>query len=117
LDRLSVTYFNLASDVADWAVAPAQLRIDGRWIEPLLQGARASVLVVVGGGLLYTLAVALRWCAGKPLSAAHKTNVLFVVFLTAVIFVSEGQPRYLFPLYPFFIVGVAWLGSRAASES
>ncbi|MDI3257116.1 MAG: glycosyltransferase family 39 protein [Kyrpidia sp.] len=113
-DRVSASYFNLASDVADWAVAPAQLRIDGRWVEPLLQGARAAVLAVVGGGWVYVLAMGLRWMAGRGLPAVHRVNVLMIAFVTAVIFVSEGQPRYLFPIYSFFIVGAVWAGRRAA---
>ncbi|CAB3395500.1 conserved membrane protein of unknown function [Kyrpidia spormannii] len=116
IDRLSVSYFNLAGDVADWSVAPAELRIDRRWVEPLLQGARAAALVVIGGGWVYVLAMGLRRIAGLRLGAAHRVNVLMIAFVTAVIFASEGQPRYLFPIYGFWIAGVAFAAHRAASD-
>lgn len=115
-DRLSASYFNLAGDVADWSVAPAELRIDRRWVEPLLQGARAAALVVVGGGWVYVLAMGWRRIAGLRLGAAHRVNVLMIAFVTAVIFASEGQPRYLFPIYGFWIAGVAFAANRAAFD-
>lgn len=116
LKRLGITFFEPGKDVEMWAVSPAVLRVNPGWIEPLLLGTKAAVLVIVGTGLFYAAAAAVRWAARGRTAELHEINLLFVAFLTAVVFFSEGQPRYLFPMYPFFILGVSWLFVRVPAE-
>jgi hypothetical protein len=116
IKRLSVSYFNTGMELYEWTMSKAQLRFDRLWISPLLLGARAAGLVVVGGGLVYVLLIAYHFFRRTPVHALHKVNLLFIAFFTMIIFATEGQPRYLFPMYPFFIAGVSWMAARLSAE-
>ncbi|TJY41931.1 glycosyltransferase family 39 protein [Cohnella pontilimi] len=111
-DRLSLSFFNAGLEIKDWALVPAEIRF-AKWLkEPLSQGSRAASLVVAGGGMFYLLLMLYHFVRRPArLNTLHKINLAMILFLLLVIFASEGQPRYLFPIYPFFIIGLCWLGS------
>lgn len=111
LDRLSASYFSAGGEVGYWSMPKGdEPRFHKEWVQPLNQGSMAFSLVVVGGGLVYVLIILYQFIRLRPLNVMHKLNLMFIAFLTVVIFFSEGQPRYMFPLYPFFIMGISWIG-------
>ncbi len=114
LDRLSVSYLYAGSEIEEWTMTAthAEVRFDKIWVPPLLQIAQGAALVAVGGGSLYCLLLLFSFFDRRPLNDLHKINLLFILFLTAVIFASEGQPRDVFTVYPFFILGIAWMAER-----
>jgi 4-amino-4-deoxy-L-arabinose transferase-like glycosyltransferase len=111
-DRLSLSFFNAGNEIKDWSLVPAEIRF-AKWLkEPLSQGSRAASMVVIGGGMFYLLLMLYHFIRNRRrLNVLHKINLAMLLFLILVIFASEGQSRYLFPLYPFFIIGLCWLGA------
>jgi phage shock protein PspC (stress-responsive transcriptional regulator) len=114
LDRLAASYFNVGREIEEWTMSQAEIRFDQVWVQPLLQGARAAALVIVGSGLLYALILLGLFCLRRPLNGLHRINLLFILFSTAVIFASEGQARYVFVIYPFFLMAAGWMIDRLA---
>lgn len=115
LKRLGQSYFTIGIESWGWSMATAKLRFDEKYADPLILGARASGLIVAGGGLVYVMLILCFYLRRRPLNVLHKINLLFIVFFTLIIFATEGQPRYMFPLYPFFILGICWMLDRLAS--
>ncbi|HEY0827974.1 MAG TPA: glycosyltransferase family 39 protein [Bacilli bacterium] len=115
LKRLGQSYFTIGIESWGWSMATAKLRFNEKYADPLILGARASGLVVGGGGLIYAILVMYFYLRRRPLKVLHKINLLFIVFFTLIIFATEGQPRYMFPLYPFFILGICWMVDRLAA--
>jgi hypothetical protein len=113
MDRLSASYFNAGKEIRDWAMDTGTVRFDKKWETPLVEGAQAASLAVAGSGVLYLCLMLYAMIRRKPLAVWHKIQTVLLVFLNLVIFASEGQPRYLFPLYPFFLIGMCWLGEQA----
>jgi len=114
LDRLAASYFSAGDEVGYWSMPEGnEARFNKEWVKPLIQGSSAFSLIVVGGGLVYALIILYQFIRFRPMNVMHKLNLMFIAFLTVVIFFSEGQPRYMFPLYPFFILGIAWMGDLA----
>ncbi|WP_018132124.1 ArnT family glycosyltransferase [Effusibacillus pohliae] len=115
LTRLAVSYLNVGAEIWEWTMSQAQLRFDPVWIQPLIQAERVSGLVVVGGGAFYSLVVLFNLLRRQKMNQLHVINLLFVAFFTMVIFASEGQPRYMFVMFPFFLLGIAWMGARMSA--
>ncbi|MDT2194622.1 hypothetical protein [Paenibacillus larvae] len=114
IDRLAASYLNAGDEVGYWSMPEGnEARFNKEWVKPLIQGSSAFSLIVVGGGLVYALIILYQFIRFRPMNVMHKLNLMFIAFLTVVIFFSEGQPRYMFPLYPFFILGIAWMGDLA----
>lgn len=115
LDRWAASYFNAGNEIWEWAMDKGEILIPAVWVTPLLQGARAFALVAVGSGLFYALLLLVLSFRRRPMNLGHKIQLLFVLFFLAVIFASEGQPRYVFTSYPFFLLGMAWMMDRLAA--
>ncbi len=115
LKRLGQSYFTIGIESWGWSMATAKLRFDEKYADHLILGARASGLIIAGGGLIYALLIMYFYLRRRPLNVLHKINLLFIVFFSLIIFATEGQPRYMFPLYPFFILGVCWMVDRLAA--
>lgn len=112
--RVAISYLGVGSEIWEWTMSAAELRFDKIWIQPVTQVERMTGLLVVGGGLLYTLLILYQFIRFRQLNELHLINLMFIAFFTAVIFASEGQPRYMFTMFPFFILGIAWMGDRLA---
>jgi 4-amino-4-deoxy-L-arabinose transferase-like glycosyltransferase len=59
--------------------------------------------------IIYFALVAFKSITGKLENAKiHAIIILNILFFLAITFVFEGQPRYLFPLWPIFILAVVY---------
>ncbi len=56
----------------------------------------------------FTLVLVKSFCKKIENSAIHIIIILNVLFFLTITFVFEGQPRYLFPLWPIFIFAVVY---------
>ncbi|WP_040952388.1 ArnT family glycosyltransferase [Gorillibacterium massiliense] len=112
ITRLALSYSQVGTEIWEWTMSKATLRFDQSWVNPTIQVHRLASTLIVGGGLMYATLILWQFARRRPMNPLHKVNLLFIAFYTAVIFASEGQPRYTFVLFPFLIFGVVWLGTR-----
>lgn len=59
--------------------------------------------------IIYVLAIIIKILKKRPLLYIHKIILLNLLFYVSVTFAFEGQPRYLFPLWPFYAIIVSCL--------
>lgn len=71
----------------------------GTQVYDILQIAYKSTLFLAG---FYFLVLLAKKITGKSLSRYHWIIFINLAFFSAIVFVFEGQPRYAFPVLPFF---------------
>jgi 4-amino-4-deoxy-L-arabinose transferase-like glycosyltransferase len=112
-NRVATSYVDAGGDVGKWSLrSDARIRFDRAWVPTVLKLCEAAAFVVVASGWLYTVLILFLLIARRSLNDLHKINLFLVLLITAVIFFSEGQPRFVFVAYPFFILGIAWTIER-----
>lgn len=65
---------------------------------------RLHFFTVITIFVYFAILVANRLCKKYQHSMIHITIILNILFFLTITFVFEGQPRYLFPLWPLFII-------------
>ncbi|MBC8080703.1 MAG: glycosyltransferase family 39 protein [Gorillibacterium sp.] len=110
--RLTLSYTQVGSEVWEWTMSKAHVRIGANTTALVVQAHRLSGLVAVGAGLLYALLMLWRFLWRKPIQELDGIILLFTMFYTAVIFASEGQPRYTYTLYPFLLLSIVCLSMK-----
>lgn len=116
LKRLGQSYLTIGIESWGWSMATASPPPSEDQADALILGARASGLIVAGAGLVYALLILYFLVRLRSLNLLHKINLLFILFFTLIIFATEGQPRYMFPMYPFFLLGISWMADRLAGD-
>lgn len=66
--------------------------------------------------IIYILSLIIKILRRRRILYVHKIILLNILFYVAVTFVFEGQPRYLFPLWPFYAMIVGYLITKVSSK-
>lgn len=113
LQRVTASYAQVGSEVWEWTMSKAQMRgWDETGVSLVIQLHRLCGLLAVGGGGVYTILLLWSFLRRKPITELDGIILLFTLFYTAVIFASEGQPRYTYTLYPFLLLSVLCMGKK-----
>ncbi|MDR1704980.1 MAG: glycosyltransferase family 39 protein [Clostridiales bacterium] len=107
--RVNETFFDNAYDIPQWAMNRAELGAERN--ANAISAALALVnKLLAAAGLVFVIS---RFPAffkglrpGNAVSEGDMTAFLTILFFAAVIFVSEGQARYAFPVFPFFVYAI-----------
>ncbi|WP_018132122.1 glycosyltransferase family 39 protein [Effusibacillus pohliae] len=121
--RLKNTFFNGAADIEKWTMNQLRQPSHGvrfeRTLNLFLSFSSVVVYLLSSFGFVYTLLNLKRLAASlfrKSSAIGFGTTVvtLNIAFFSAVYFVTEGQPRYNFPVLLFFIIAtVSYIGVLA----
>ena len=104
--RIYRTFFTAADDIPQWAMNEAE------FAAPRSQNAAEAALNIILSAfslLAFIFAFSRLPAFFKSLGVKNTANVpdmvflVFFVFFAAIVFVSEGQARYAFPVYPLMI--------------
>jgi 4-amino-4-deoxy-L-arabinose transferase-like glycosyltransferase len=117
--RVHSTFFGGADDLPQWAMNALDYASprDQNAVEAAL-----GIILTVMSALAFVFAFTLikPFVKGfKPGNSAHVPDMVFLcffAFFTAVIFISEGQARYAFPVYPLMIYSAIRLLGRDAID-
>jgi hypothetical protein len=50
----------------------------------------------------------------KTINSLHRFILLNIFFYISITFIFEGQPRYLFPLWPFYTIIIGYVAGELA---